>query len=302
MFGLNDDNQKSNDDPAMLDNVKDLASQPASAVEPPTPVAVTPDPSSTASDPVATPAEPATSADDATQPATEPPVGFNMPSDTPSVADSAVSQQPATPETAATRQSTDENPGHIELPEGFTSNPMTDSGSQQATGNASADLPADDTTLSDNTIPEPATTEVSPPSETPQISQHTTPITKVSSEPAREPEQNDVTSPPAPVISETDASEANGQPNDPKAVDHEGLAAIKKEALGHLEGLSDHIDGSPEEVFKSTMQLIQANDNHTLLQKALDAAKKIEDDKVRAQAMLDIVNETNYFSQNNSDS
>jgi len=47
------------------------------------------------------------------------------------------------------------------------------------------------------------------------------------------------------------------------------------------------------------MMMIQANDNHTLIEKALDAAKEIEDDKARAQAMLDIVNEINYFSQDN---
>ena len=49
MFGLNDENQNSNDDPAMLDSVKDLASQPASQIEPPqiaaTPVAAVPTPS-----------------------------------------------------------------------------------------------------------------------------------------------------------------------------------------------------------------------------------------------------------------
>jgi hypothetical protein len=45
------------------------------------------------------------------------------------------------------------------------------------------------------------------------------------------------------------------------------------------------------------MMMIQANDNHTLLEKALTAAKQIEDDKTRAQAMLDIINEINYFAQ-----
>jgi hypothetical protein len=80
-------------------------------------------------------------------------------------------------------------------------------------------------------------------------------------------------------------------------VDHDKLAAIKQEALEHLEPLAEHIDGTPEETFRTTMMMIQANDNHMLLEKALDAAKKIEDDKTRAQAMLDIINEINYFSQ-----
>ena len=45
------------------------------------------------------------------------------------------------------------------------------------------------------------------------------------------------------------------------------------------------------------MMMIQATDDKTLLKKALDAAKKIGDDKVRAQAMLDVINEINYFTQ-----
>lgn len=82
-------------------------------------------------------------------------------------------------------------------------------------------------------------------------------------------------------------------------VDHAKLAEMKQQALAHLEPLAEHLDGTPEETFKTTMMMIQANDNHTLLEKALNAAKNIQDDKVRAQAMLDIVNEINYFSQNN---
>ena len=80
--------------------------------------------------------------------------------------------------------------------------------------------------------------------------------------------------------------------------DPEQLAGMKQEALDHLEPLVGHLDQSPEEAFKTTMMMIQANDNHTLLEKALDDAKKITDDKARANAMLDIINEINYFSQN----
>jgi hypothetical protein len=80
-------------------------------------------------------------------------------------------------------------------------------------------------------------------------------------------------------------------------IDKDRLAEMKQEALAHLEPLADHVGGTPEETFKTTMMMIQANDNHTLLEKALAAAKQIEDDKTRAQAMLDIINEINYFSQ-----
>lgn len=85
------------------------------------------------------------------------------------------------------------------------------------------------------------------------------------------------------------------------AVDKDKLAGMKQQALDHLEPLVDHLDQTPEEEFKTTMMRIQANDNHTLLDRALSAAKNISDDKKRAQAMLDIINEINYFSQNSSD-
>lgn len=84
-------------------------------------------------------------------------------------------------------------------------------------------------------------------------------------------------------------------------VDTDKLADMKQQALDHLEPLADHLDQTPEEEFKTTMMRIQGNDNHTLLDKALKAAKNISDDKARAQAMLDIVNEVNYFSQISTD-
>ncbi len=111
-----------------------------------------------------------------------------------------------------------------------------------------------------------------------------------------------------PVILSTEdtqnkASSSPVAPDPPLAqtapVDQAKLADMKQQALAHLEPLADHLDGTPEETFKTTMMMIQANDNHTLIEKALNAAKDIEDDKARAQAMLDIVNEINYFSQDN---
>lgn len=81
------------------------------------------------------------------------------------------------------------------------------------------------------------------------------------------------------------------------AVDTSKLAALKQHALDHLEPLADKLDQSPEEEFRTTMMRIQANDNHTLLEKALTAAKKIEDGSARAKALLDIINEINYFAQ-----
>jgi hypothetical protein len=205
MFGTNDDNQQSNDDPAMLDNVKQLASEPAHTIEPPSQPSFSP---VSSSDPAsaATPSEPNFSATHTAEPA-----------------------------------------------QGFSSAPILDDSS------------------SSNTMPsEPVVSEPSP---------------VVTSDPSAA----------SPLVNPTsdDAASSSTTP-----VDQNHLAGMKQEALEHLEPLVEHLEGTPEETFKTTMMMIQANDNHTLLEKALEAAKKIEDDKVRAQAMLDIVNEINYFSQN----
>jgi hypothetical protein len=75
------------------------------------------------------------------------------------------------------------------------------------------------------------------------------------------------------------------------------LLSIKQDALQSLSPLLSHLDQSPEEKFRTTMMLIQASDDQSLIQTAYAAAKEIGDEKVRAQALLDIVNEINYFTQ-----
>jgi len=75
------------------------------------------------------------------------------------------------------------------------------------------------------------------------------------------------------------------------------LLTIKQQALKQLTPLVDHLDQSPEEKFRTTMMMIQAADDDTLIKTAYDAAQQITDEKTRAQALLDIVNEINYFTQ-----
>jgi hypothetical protein len=197
MFGANDNTQLSNDDPAMLDNVKQLASEPVDQVAPSQPQFMAssapsqPDPSFTTANPAMT--------------ATPDPVSADEP------------QINAIAEPA----------------QGFSSSPMPDPVTATDPEPLTEDTPADDTPIA--------------------------------------------------------AAMAPADPNQ--------LAGMKQQALEHLEPLVGHLDQSPEEAFKTTMMMIQANDNHTLLEKALEEAKKIEDDKARANAMLDIINEINYFSQ-----
>jgi hypothetical protein len=75
------------------------------------------------------------------------------------------------------------------------------------------------------------------------------------------------------------------------------LLSLKHQALQTLAPLVGHIDQTPEEKFKTTMMMIQATDNSALLREAYEVANKIPDEKTRAQALLDVVNEINYFTQ-----
>lgn len=76
------------------------------------------------------------------------------------------------------------------------------------------------------------------------------------------------------------------------------LLNLKQQALQQLTPLVGHLSQAPEEKFRTMMMLIQASDNDSLLKEAYDAAQAIQDEKIRAQALLDVVNEINYFTQN----
>jgi hypothetical protein len=75
------------------------------------------------------------------------------------------------------------------------------------------------------------------------------------------------------------------------------LGDLKQQALQQLTPLVGHLEQTPEEKFRTTMMMIQASDNKDLLQTAYDAANQISDEKARAQALLDVINEINYFAQ-----
>jgi hypothetical protein len=93
------------------------------------------------------------------------------------------------------------------------------------------------------------------------------------------------------VISDATAHHEPNTNHDDKLLD------IKQQALEQLSPLVEHLDQAPEDKFKTTMMMIQASDDKTLVPKAFEAAKNIQDDKARAQALLDIINEINYFTQ-----
>lgn len=100
-----------------------------------------------------------------------------------------------------------------------------------------------------------------------------------------------------PADSQTTAPEPAAAATSTGGGNHDDLLDIKQEALQALSPLVGHLDQSPEEKFRTTMMMIQASDDQTLLRDAYDAAKQISDEKTRAQALLDVVNEINYFTQ-----
>jgi len=75
------------------------------------------------------------------------------------------------------------------------------------------------------------------------------------------------------------------------------LLEVKKSALQELSPLLDELDQTADEKLDILMMTIQATDDHSLLPQALETAKKIEDKKARAEAMLDIIQEINYFTK-----
>ena len=83
---------------------------------------------------------------------------------------------------------------------------------------------------------------------------------------------------------------------DEPVISHE-LIDVKQKALKQLTPLMDELDQPPEDKFRTIMMMIQSSDDQSLVKKAYEAANAIEDEKLKAQALLDIVNEINYFTQ-----
>ncbi|OGL25275.1 hypothetical protein A3A68_01425 [Candidatus Saccharibacteria bacterium RIFCSPLOWO2_01_FULL_48_13] len=106
---------------------------------------------------------------------------------------------------------------------------------------------------------------------------------------------------PAPPASDDKPEDKVDKPKDKPphlpTSDSDELIELKKQALEKLTPLVGKLDQTPEEKFKTTMMLIQASDNADLVPDAYQAANKITDEKAKAQALLDVVNEINYFTQ-----
>ena len=154
---------------------------------------------------------------------------------------------------------------------------------QQAQSTAAAPEPVATTDTTVTPTPTVDTGTYNTTTMTPEPSTDTITPTAIEPTPTMTPEPS--TSDPAPSKTKDSMSSDND------------LMSIKKNALQDLTPLLSQLEQTPEEKFRTTMMLIQASDDQSLVQSAYDAAKDITDEKVRAQALLDIVNEINYFTQ-----
>lgn len=76
------------------------------------------------------------------------------------------------------------------------------------------------------------------------------------------------------------------------------LDGIKLEALNELRPLVDKLNVSAEEKFDTYLLLLRSTDDKDLIAPAHEAAKNIADETRRAQALLDIIKEIDFLSQN----
>jgi len=78
------------------------------------------------------------------------------------------------------------------------------------------------------------------------------------------------------------------------------LEGVKHDALTELRPLVDKLDLPPEDKFDTLLLLIRSTDDKTLIPAAHEAAKQIADEARRAQALLDIIKEIDFFGQDSA--
>lgn len=103
--------------------------------------------------------------------------------------------------------------------------------------------------------------------------------------------------PPLPPLPDEVASPAPFAPGVPAEASSD-LESIKKTALEELRPLVDKLDLPADEKFDTLLLLIRSTDDKSLLTAAHEAARSIEDETKRAQALLDVIKEIDYFSGN----
>ena len=86
------------------------------------------------------------------------------------------------------------------------------------------------------------------------------------------------------------------QPSNVNTVSTARLEDIKERALQELRPLMESIDIPSTEKYETYLMMLRASDDQSLIEPTFKAARMIEDDKLRAKALLDIVHEINYLA------
>ena len=110
----------------------------------------------------------------------------------------------------------------------------------------------------------------------------TTPLSPIEPPVVAEPEQD------APVVTEPIVQPTGSDTS---------LDGIKKDAILELRPLVDKLQLAPEEKFDTYLLLLRSTDDKELIAPAHEAAKTIEDESRRAQALLDIIKEIDFLNQ-----
>lgn len=85
-------------------------------------------------------------------------------------------------------------------------------------------------------------------------------------------------------------------PTTPSSAGSSDLDSIKSSALDDLKPLVGKLNLSAEEKFDTLLLIIRSTDDQSLLAEAHAAAKQISDDTKRAEALLDVIKEVDYFN------
>lgn len=95
---------------------------------------------------------------------------------------------------------------------------------------------------------------------------------------------------------DTDDEDDSSYDEPAKTSDNSELDDLKASALDELRPLVGKLNLPAEERFDTLLLIIRSTDDQALLKQAHDAAKEISDDTRRAQALLDVIKEIDYFS------
>lgn len=156
---------------------------------------------------------------------------------------------------------------------------------EQSVEQANTGLSFEETPTVGGAVASPFGTPVPTPSADDSQSDDTSPLTPSTlPEPVTVPAEEPATLTPTPVVHASSLHSVGG------------LDSIKQDALSELRPLVDKLNVSAEEKFDTYLLLLRSTDDESLIAPAHDAAKEIQDEARRAQALLDIIKEIDYLS------